>query len=258
MTSIPFNELIHPYTGDVLELRPVEKGHGWSTTAIVVGEKGEFFVKGVPNRPGGRLDSARREAAINPTVQGISPTMRWQAEDEKWFVMGFDLVQGRAADFGPDSSDRERVVEVLNRVSALPVPDIARGWQETRWDRFATDEERELLAGDTVTYTDIHENNVLIERERTWLLDWAWPTLGASVITPSCLAVQLIASGHTPDSALGWVSGLEGWKTSSEESAVVFARVDVRMHRWSVEARPEEEWLKAMLVAAEAWVERLR
>jgi hypothetical protein len=254
---IPFTDLIRPHTGDILQARPVHGGHSWNTTAVISSKQGEFFVKGVPNRPGGRLDSAQREATINPFVRDVTPTMRWQAEDEHWFVMGFDAVEGMPADFLPGSPDLGRVVEALNRVSEIPLPAVARDWEETRWDRFATDEEKALLRGDSLTYTDVHGHNFLLTEDGTWLLDWAWPTHGAPVIMPSDLAVQLVAAHHSPESAEGWVGQLEAWKASSPESARAFARADVRMHEWLVQTRPEEEWLKAMLVAAEAWAEHL-
>ncbi|MEU3018919.1 protein kinase [Nocardiopsis sp. NPDC007018] len=227
---IPFTDLIRPHTGEVIRVRPAGEGHGWSTPALVSSERGEFFVKGVPNRPGGRLDSAQREATINPFVRNVTPTMRWQAEDEHWFVMGFDAIEGRPADFLPGSSDLGRVVEVLNRVSEIPLPAVARGWEETRWDRFATDDEKALLRGDSLTYTDVHELNFLLTEGGTWLLDWGWPTHGAPVIMPSDLAVQLVAARHSPESAEGWVGQLEAWKASSPESVIAFARANVGLY----------------------------
>ena len=95
-----------------------------------------------------------------------------------------------------------------------------------------------------MTYSDIHGDNVLLSGDRTWLIDWAWPTRGAAVITPSCLAVQLIAAKHSPESAEGWVSQLEGWKEATPESIAAFARADVGLYRWQVEARPDQEWVK--------------
>lgn len=257
-TVIPFTDLIHPHTGDIHEDQPVSSGYSWSTTFLLNSEKGKFFVKGVPNRPGGRLDSARREADINPFIRGICPTMRWQAEDKKWFVMGFDVIEGRPANFLPGSADLHRVAAALNRVSALPSPQVALEWEETRWDRFVTEEDRKHLAGNSLTYTDIHGNNVLLSEDQTWLIDWAWPTRGASVITPSCWAVQLISAGHSPESALSWVSRLDAWKESTPESIAAFTQADVLQYEWQVEARPGQDWLKAMLDAAKAWHQHLK
>ena len=55
----------------------------------------------------------------------------------------------------------------------------------------------------------------------------------------------------------GRVGQLEAWKVSSPASARAFARADVRLYQWLVEMRPEEEWSKAVLVAAEPWAEHL-
>ncbi|MEV6819425.1 protein kinase [Nocardiopsis dassonvillei] len=248
-------QLIQPHTGDVRHVKPVTGGFGVSTTAVVAGAAGEFFVKATPNRPGGNLDAARREAAINASVLALSPALRWQVEDEKWFVLGFEAVQGRTADTLPGSADLLAIIDAVNTLAALPLPEVARDWEEVRWDRFATEEERRLLRGDALTHTDLHGRNVLIGAERVWIVDWEWPTRGAHAITPSCLAVQLVASGHSTTDAEAWVSGCEAWKRASPESLDGFALANARMHHWFAEMRPEEAWLADMAVAAQAWAD---
>ncbi|MFC9084912.1 protein kinase [Nocardiopsis dassonvillei] len=248
-------QLIHPHTGDVHHIKPVTEGYGAATTAVVAGEAGEFFVKATPNVAGGNLDAARREAAINPFVLGISPEILWQTENDKWFVLAFEVVNARASDFLPGSPDLPTVVDVLDRVFAVPLPSVAADWQDTRWDRFATETEKALLRGQTLTHADIHGRNLLIGADHSWLVDWEWPTIGAAAIMPSCLAVQLVSSGHSPADAQALVSDCQAWKSASPGSLDAFAQANARMHHWFVKLRPEEEWLKAMATAAQAWAD---
>lgn len=252
--ELPYKDLILPHTGPIIDMRPVQGGSGFSTTALVTSGAGEFFVKGVPNRPGGRLDSVVREGLINPALTGIAPTLRWKVEGQPWFVLGFDVVQGRVAEYTPgEDHDLSQVVGLIDRIAAVELPPEAAGWAESRWDRFT--DTPHLLAGDTLLYTDIQPDNVLIGADRTWVVDWEWPTVGAAFLTPACLVVQLIASGHTPAEAEAWVGGCETWKTADPEAIDAFARAHVGIQQWVVEARPEEKWRKSMLAAAEAWAE---
>lgn len=247
-------DLIRPHIGRIERVEPAP-GFGASSTGLVDAEGGRFFVKATPQ--GSRdLEAARREAAVNPFVRSVSPAVRWKAENEDWFVLGIDAVEGRSADFSPGSSDLPTVIDTLNRVSVLPLPDVARGWTETRWDRFVTDAEKELLRGDALTHTDIHGRNFLIGEEEAWLVDWEWPTRATPAAMPTCLAVQLVSSGHSPESAESWVSKTIAWERSSAESLRTLARANARLNRWFAELRADEKWLGAMAEAAEAWADQ--
>ncbi|GAB2520785.1 protein kinase [Nocardiopsis aegyptia] len=145
----------------------------------------------------------------------------------------------------------------MDVLSELPLPDVAKEWEETRWDRFATDDEQQLLRGDILTHTDIHHNNVLVSPVRMWVVDWEWPTRGSEAITPSALAVQLVAAGHSPAGAEGWLASGRVWKRCGREALNAFARANARMNRRFAGLRPDEQWLEAMAVAAESWSEHL-
>jgi len=248
-------DLIRPHAGKVENVKAAH-GYGASTTALVETAKGRFFVKATPQ--GSRdLESARREAAINPFVRSVAPAVQWQTENDDWFVVGFEAVEGRAADFLPGSEDLPVVVDTLNRVSALPLPEVARDWVEIRWDRFAAEREKEHLRGDALSHTDIHGRNFLLGGGQAWLVDWEWPTRATPAAMPTCLAVQLVSSGHSPESAEAWVSKTVAWEASSPESLSAVARANARMNRWFAGLRPDEKWLGALAVAAEAWAEHL-
>ncbi|MDS1269275.1 hypothetical protein RIF23_03075 [Lipingzhangella sp. LS1_29] len=127
-----FEALMQPYTGDVSEIRPTSHGHMTDVTAVVECENGPFFVKAIPNRPGGRRDSLVREGAINPHVRPLSPAVLWHAEDDTWAALGFEVIDGRRANFRPGSDDLPILADLVNRIGALPLPDVAYGWTETR------------------------------------------------------------------------------------------------------------------------------
>lgn len=250
-----FPALIHPYTGDLTRTAPpVSPGYGSDLTVLVECENGRFFVKGMRNRPGGRLDSLMREKAINPFVQSVAPTLLWAAEDEEWATLGFEVLDGRPSNFEPGSPDLEASVALLNRIGGFPLPSIAQDWPETRWDRYTADRtEAELFRGDALLYTDINENNLMFGDGRAWAVDWSWPTRGAAFIDPACLVVQLVAAGHSPESAESWAARCRAWNNADPKAVDAFAAAKTRMY-WTLAFRkPEETWLKAMAEAAEVW-----
>src|ERR1700749_1114638 len=67
-----------------------------------------------------------------------------------------------------------------------------------RWSAYLDERAREWLAGDALLHTDFNPLNVLITPDRTWIVDWAWPTRGAPFIDPACFPLRLRAPGHTP------------------------------------------------------------
>ncbi|GHD37409.1 hypothetical protein [Nocardiopsis kunsanensis] len=249
--------LITPHAGKIQAVKPTTGGHGAAMTALVETEQGRLFVKATPNRAGGNLDAARREAAIGPHLGDVAPAFRFQVEDGDWFVVGADALDARASDFTPESEDLPTIIDAVDRVSSLGVPDVAARWVETRWDRFATEREKPLLRGRALTHADVHGRNVLIDGVgRGWVVDWDWPTLASSVVMPTSLAVQLVSAGHSPESAQAWVAKTRVWGAASSEERRMFAAVNARMHDWLAELRGEE-WLHAMAKAAHAWSEHM-
>ncbi len=86
-------------------------------------------------------------------------------------------------------------------------------------------------------------------------MDWEWPTRAAPAAMPTCLAVQLVSSGHSPESAESWVSKTVAWERPSAESLGAVARANARLNRWFAELRADEKWLGAMAEAAEVWAD---
>ncbi|AGP57402.1 hypothetical protein [Streptomyces rapamycinicus] len=89
-----FWSFLQPYTGLVTDVELASCGFSVDLTALVRCEKGPFFVKAMPNRPGGRRDFLVREALVNPEVKPVAPALLWRAEDEGW--IGLDDMAGAA------------------------------------------------------------------------------------------------------------------------------------------------------------------
>ncbi|WP_432001246.1 hypothetical protein [Streptomyces sioyaensis] len=248
--------LVSPYTGEITDIQPTARGFSSDVTALIECEEGRFFVKAVRNRPGGRRNSLVRERLINPAVRPISPTLRWHAEDDAWLALGFERVEGRSSDFAPKSEDLHAIVDTLNRIAELDLPEVARDWPETRWNRFTADAaDASLLQGDALLYTDINPSNLMIGAQNTWAVDWSWPTRGAAYIDPACLVVQLIAAGHSIESAESTASGCTAWENADSAAIDTFAAAHARMNRAFAERKPEAPWLGAMADAAQAWAD---
>lgn len=255
MISLPGPALaavLHPHTGDLTDVRPTSRGFSSDLTALVTGDDETWFVKAVRNRPGGRRDSLVREGAINPHVRQISPAVQWRAENTEWLALGFEAVDGRHADFEPGSPDLPAVVDVLNRIAAVPLPDVAANWPETRWDRYT--DQPDLFRGNALLYTDINPANILIGDRAVWAVDWAWPTKGAAFIDPAVLVLQLVAAGHTPETAEARAVGCPAWGSADPVAVTEFAAANARMYGQLAERRPDASWLKEMASAAQQWV----
>jgi hypothetical protein len=249
-----FMATIRPYTGDIARVRPASGGFGSASTVVVDCAKGPFFVKAVPNRPGGRHDSLIREAVINPYVQPISPALAWQAEDDTWIALGFETIDARPADFTPGSPDLPAVVDLLARIGDLPLPAVASTWVETRWDRYTDPGRTGLLRGDALLYTDINPANLLIGGRHSWAVDWSWPTRGAAFIDPACLIIQLIAAGHTAAAAESWAQPLPAWADSDPTAVQAFATANHRIYTELAARTPRATWLAAMADATAQWL----
>ncbi|MEU8683122.1 hypothetical protein [Streptomyces sp. NPDC048611] len=246
--------LVRPHTGEQHAIEPT-RGNGSDVTALVKCEHGPVFVKACANRPGGRRASIVRERLVNAAVRPVSPALRWHAENDDWIALGFDVVEGRSSNFGPESKDLHVVVTLLNRIAGLPLPSEASDWRESRWDRFAGDGEAALFEGESLLFTDINPDNLMIGKTRAWAVDWSWPTRGAAFIDPACLVVQLIAAGHTPESAEQWADSCKAWTDADTRAIDAFAAATARMNRAFADRNPTASWLGAMADAAQSWVD---
>ncbi|WP_246203448.1 protein kinase [Streptomyces tailanensis] len=256
-TASEVQALIRPHTGAVTGFERTARGFMSDLTAIVDCERGPFFVKAVRNSPGGRRDSITREKQVNAFVWPISPALRWHVEDGSWVVLGFEAVEGRPANFGPDSADLRSIVELVECIGRLKLPPVAEGWPETRWDPFVrNDSEAEFFRGETLLHTDINPSNLLVGESGMWAVDWAWPTRGGR---PSSIRPSWIFNWWPPDTvpSLRSRGGAQctAWAEAEPKALDEFAAAQLRMYRTAVGRKPDSPWLHAMVAAGQSWVE---
>jgi hypothetical protein len=257
MTDTPLEPglaaLIGQHTGPIVEAARTPRGFTSDYTGIIRADSGCVFVKAVRD-PGRQVSSLEREAAINPAVRHLSPALRWQARGHGWFALGFQHAPGTHASFQPGSPDLPAVVHGIEHISTITLPPVARDWRESRYDRYANGAAG-LFAGGTLLHGDINPDNLLVGPDGdVTIVDWSWPTHGAAFIDPACLAVQLIAAGHTPAQAEHWAARCTAWRNAVPAAVDAFAAATVRMYQRFEHLDPEP-WRKAMTTAATSWVE---
>jgi len=213
-TRTAWNELpnqvrsaVESRTGEVHHATTISSGLNAAFTARLSTHTGSVFAKGVPSA---RATAQRREATINPHVQPIAPRLLWEIDTEGWHVLGFEHLDGRPADLGPTSTDLPAIAGVLGRLAELDAPEVACKRIEDRWADAArrAGADVSLLAGDHLLHTDLNPHNILITNTGPRIVDWSWPTLGATWIDTACAALWLIAEGHTPGNAESWAAGV--------------------------------------------------
>ena len=110
-------------------MSPSAEGSDYSTTAVVTSQEGRVFLKAVPDRPGGVLAEVGREGQINPHLNGLAPPLLWQARGAGWFALGFEAIEGRAADYAPGSPDLPERCRQWTRSPLSP----SRRWPARGW-----------------------------------------------------------------------------------------------------------------------------
>jgi hypothetical protein len=73
-------------------------------------------------------------------------------------------------------------------------------------------------------------------------------------LDPAILALQLVAAGHSAESADSWAAHCPAWTDADPHAIDAFAMAELRMFQNLVEHRPDEEWLGAMVTAAREWL----
>lgn len=237
--------------GTVHRVHTITRGLNAAFTASLHTDSGVVFAKGVRSD---RAAAQRREVEINPRVQPIAPRLLWHIETDGWHLLGFEHLDGRPADLGPGSADLPAVAEVLDDLAELRAPDAACKRIEDRWAGTARNAgtDAHLLAGNHLLHTDLNPHNILVTTTGVRIVDWSWPTLGASWVDTACTALWLIAEGHTPASAEAWVSPVTVWTTASTAAIDTFVAINVAL--WSEIATADPRpWKQQLRRAATAW-----
>jgi hypothetical protein len=245
--------LIEPRTGPILEAARTPRGYTSDYTGIIRTASGRVFVKAVRD-PGRLVSSLKREAAVNPAVRHLSPPLHWQARGHGWYALGFQHAPGTHPSFAPGSPDLPAVTRAISHIAAIPLPTAAKDWRENRYDRYANGTEGHFTGG-TLLHGDINPDNLLIGPDgNAVIVDWSWPTHGAAFIDPACLAVQLIAAGHTPAQAEDQAARCTAWHQADPAALDAFAAATVRMYQRFEQLDPQP-WRKAMTAAATRWAD---
>jgi hypothetical protein len=86
-----------------------------------------------------------------------------------------------------------------------------------------------------------------------WLVDWAWPTLGAAWTDPACWVLRLMApGGHTPREAERQAARHPAFAAADPAHLDLFAAANVRLWAEIAQSSPRS-WTKELAQAARAW-----
>jgi hypothetical protein len=178
----PLKQAIESRTGRITDVRIASAGQNSPLAAIIDARDGKVFAKGLPSAHR-RVITQAREAAVAPLVRDISPLLLWHFDEAGWNVLGYQYAPGRHADFSPGSPDLDWLVQLMDALSVIKVPNNFGPFKraEDRWKPYLDDPETAaVFAGPVLTHSDWTPDNVLVSEHRAWLIDWAWPTLGAA------------------------------------------------------------------------------
>lgn len=240
--------LIEKEAGSIRAVTELAEGRNSEISVVIRTDSDVTFVKG---RKAGhrRAWTQERERLVNPLVRHISPALKWSTANADWDLLGFEYVSGVHADYSPGSLDIPQVITTLGQLQEITCPDIDVKQADQRWASYTS--APELLVGNSLLHTDWTPDNVLVN-QRAVLVDWAWPTRGAAWIDPACLAVWLIASGHSPRSAEFWAAQIPSWQSAPTGALDEFARIQALM--WDgIAADSSELWTKNLARASRQW-----
>ena len=251
----PLKQAIGARTGPITDVRIATAGQNSQLAAIIDTSDGKVFAKGLPSGHR-RVITQAREAAVAPLVGEISPALLWHFDEAGWNVLGYEYAPGRHADYSLGSPDLDRLVQLMDALSTIKVPGDAGPFKraEGRWKPYLDDPAAaSVFAGPVLTHSDWTPDNVLVSPARAWLIDWAWPTLGAAWTDPACWILRLMASGgHTAPEAEWQASRLPTFKAAGPAHIDLFAAANVRL--WAEVAQLNTSaWTVKMAQAAKSW-----
>ncbi|MEV8597322.1 aminoglycoside phosphotransferase [Streptomyces sp. NPDC052012] len=249
-------QAISDKTGPVHAARTAEAGLNSGIAAFIDTEHGTLFVKGIPvDHP--QAPAQRREAAINPYLPSACPRLFWHIEVGGWDLLGYEVLEGRHADYSPGSADLPLVMEAIRDLQDVDAPKgIAIKAAEQRWAAYAPDGTAALFTGPTLLHTDLAPHNVLVD-DQAHIIDWAWPTRGAAWIDPAVLILRLLEAGHTHASAEAVASQIPSWRNAPADAVRAFTAANAAL--WAEIARTDSApWKSDMARHAIAFADYVR
>ena len=144
----------------------------------------------------------------------------------------------------------------MDALSTIAVPGDPGPFKraEDRWKPYLDDPRTAAaFAGQVLAHSDWTPDNVLVSPGRAWLIDWAWPTLGAGWTDPACWVLRLMASGgHTPPEAERPPARLPAFQAADPAHIDLFAAANARL--WAEVAQSSASaWTAKMAQAAQSW-----
>ncbi|MEU8591191.1 aminoglycoside phosphotransferase [Streptomyces sp. NPDC048664] len=230
------------FTGPVTAAHNRGDGTRPGLAAVLETLAGNVFVKGIPAADP-RAAFLAEEAAAHPHLPAVCPRLLWQAEAGGWCLAGHEFIDGRPADYGPDSRDLVAVLAALGELQEAALPagtDI--GTAERRWAAWAPEGTAHLFAGRTPLHADLAPDDVLVDADgRVRVTGWSRPTAGAPWIDPYLLALRMVEAGQGPGYAVTWVRRLASWRTADPKAVAAFAAAITRARRERADAEPAPE-----------------
>ncbi|MBB4920032.1 phosphotransferase [Streptosporangium saharense] len=236
--------------GGVAGVEEVSDGLNSDLTLAAETGAGRLFIKGSKLDDDLKTRQLRREISISPYVTHLSPAMRFHVEAAGWLVVGFDHVDGRRADYSPLSPDIPLVLDLLDRLSETPCPDIPLRVSDR--SAHARPEDLHRFDGEALAHSDLNPGNVRITADgRAYLLDWARYVRGAAWSDAAAFAMCLMTCGHTPSDAEDILAALPVWKTVApgDLDAMAYYQSAIRTS-WRPRLDP---WTNASVAAARRW-----
>ncbi|MFB6679624.1 aminoglycoside phosphotransferase [Streptomyces sp. NPDC056390] len=232
-------------TGAVHQAVTVSGGMNSGIASVLDTDSGLVFVKGIPVDHH-QVDAQRREAAIAPHLPASCPRLFWYVEAAGWSLLGYEVVDGRHADYAPGSLDLPLVQAALAELQAVRAPaDVEIKEAADRWKNYAPPGTLHYFAGGALLHTDFAPDNILITGGRARLVDWAWPTRGAAWIDPGALALRLMDAGHSIEEALSFAARFPSWHNAEPGALAAFGMATAALWREISEQSPTK-WKQRM------------
>lgn len=165
----PVREAVDAHVGPVTRAVDIHDGQN-SDLAVLLHRTGRpVFLKGVEG-VSLRMRWLRNEITAGTLAADVSPAVVFHADVDDWLVVGFEYVFGRPASLAPGSSDLPTVAATVERISALPAPDLRP--MRNRWASLVP----ALVDGDRLLHTDLHGDQFLIDDQgEARVVDWGGP-----------------------------------------------------------------------------------
>ncbi|NUS16576.1 MAG: aminoglycoside phosphotransferase [Streptomyces sp.] len=252
MSRVPFEQLpadvrqaVADKTGAVRQAVTAPGGMNSGIASVLDTDSGPVFVKGIPtDHP--QVAAQHREAAVAPHLPSSCPRLFWHLELDGWSLLGYEVIDGRHADYTPGSPDLPLVEAALAELQGTAAPsDIGIKRAVDRWAEYAPPGTLQHFEGDALLHTDFAPDNVLIAGGRARLVDWAWPTRGAAWIDPGALALRLMDAGHPVEAAVDFACRFPSWRSAAPEALAAFGTATASLWR-EIAGQDGSVWKRAL------------